>query len=221
MILTPAPTAATKVRIMLVDDHAIVRTGLRAILSHDPRLEIVGEACSAAEAVQFAGVLHPQVILLDFQMPDASGADVCRQLKHHSHPPRIVILSSHFDEVSVFAAMDAGADGYLLKDSDEAVIISGIFSVLEGKHVLAPPIAEVLLGRKKKREPEHKSLLDELSIRERIILSLVAQGMINKEIADKLNLAEKTVRNNVTGILSKLKVERRSQAILLYVKESH
>ena len=205
---------------MLVDDHPVVRRGLRSVISEHPQLLVVGEAESGAAALAVLAQLSPDIILLDLRLPDGNGADFCRTIKLRAMPPKVVVLTSFCEESNVFAALNAGADGYLLKDSDDTGLINSLLAVADGKRVLAAPIAQMVLGRACEGQTQKpKSPIGELSSRETEIISCISEGLTNKEIAERLRLAEKTVRNNVSTILTKLNVERRAHAVALYVRE--
>lgn len=212
--MNPQPTP---IRLLLVDDHAVVRAGLNAILGADPRLVIVGAVATVAEVLPAVLAHRPAVVLLDVRLPDGSGTTLVRALKALPAPPRVAMLTSFAEPVEVFAALEAGVDGYLLKDSDADALVAALVAIASGQQVLHPQIRPLVLGGPP--AAVGGSRLAGLSVAERRVLALVTEGRTNKEIADVLGLSEKTVRNQMTVILSKLGVERRAQAVALFVEE--
>lgn len=202
------------VRLYLLDDHEIVRRGLIDLLSGEDDFAVVGEsgvATGAAEAIVASGAT---VAILDGRLPDGSGIDVCRDVKSADPAVRCLILTSFDDDEAVLAAVLAGADGYLLKEVRATSLVDAIRSVARGEKLLDPAVTERVLDRV--RSPgQAASPLGLLTPRETEILGLIAEGMSNREIAGALFLAEKTVKNNVSGILSKLGMQRRTQAAVL------
>ena len=197
------------IRLFLLDDHEIVRRGLIDLLSGEEDFAVVGEAgevTGAADAILASGAT---VAILDGRLPDGSGIDVCRDVKSANPDIRCLILTSFDDDDAVLAAVLAGADGYLLKEVRAMSLVEGIRAVAAGKSLLDPAVTERVLTRMK--QPEATPLTT-LTARETEILALIAEGMSNREIAGALFLAEKTVKNYVSGILSKLGMQRRTQA---------
>jgi len=197
------------IRLFLLDDHEIVRRGLVDLLSGEEDFAVVGEAgevTGAADAIIASGAT---VAILDGRLPDGSGIDVCRDVKSANPDIRCLILTSFDDDDAVLAAVLAGADGYLLKEVRAMSLVEGIRSVAAGNSLLDPAVTERVLTRMK--QPEATPLAT-LTPRETEILALIAEGMSNREIAGALFLAEKTVKNYVSGILSKLGMQRRTQA---------
>ena len=207
----------TPIRLLLVDDHAVVRAGLNAILGADPRLTIVGAVATVAEVLPAVLAHRPAVVLLDVRLPDGSGTTLVRALKALPTPPRVAMLTSFAEPVEVFAALEAGVDGYLLKDSDADALVAALVAIASGQQVLHPQIRPLVLGGPPANVAGGR--LAGLSAAERRVLALVTEGRTNKEIADVVGLSEKTVRNQMTVILSKLGVERRAQAVALFVEE--
>lgn len=205
------------IRLLLVDDHAVVRAGLQAILAGHPRLMVVDMVGTAAGVLPAIANAKPDVVLLDLRLPDGSGTQLVREIKALPAPPRVVILTSFAEPVEVFAALEAGVDGYLLKDSDGEALLAALVAVSNGDQVLHPQILRLVLGQALVTRPV--SPLDRLTPQERRILSLVTEGSTNKEIGEVIGLSEKTVRNLMTAILGKLEVERRQQAVALFVQE--
>jgi len=201
--------ASTDIRIFLLDDHEIVRRGLIDLLEDEDGFTVVGqagEAAGAAEAIVSSGAT---VAILDGRLPDGSGIDVCRDVKSASPGIRCLILTSFDDDDAVLAAVLAGADGYLLKEVRTTSLVDGIRSVASGVSLMDPALTERVLARVK---PPSTQPVGSLTPRENEILELIAEGLSNREIAGRLFLAEKTVKNNVSGILSKLGMQRRTQA---------
>ena len=207
------------IRVYLVDDHRMVRAGLRAIFEDYPEIQIVGEAPDAATALQELPALVPVVALVDLRLPDQDGCSLCRQLKAWPRPPRVLILTSFGEEEDVLAAVGSGADGYLMKTSQDAALVAAITTVATGGTVW-PSLARLALQgqRRTTADGQSRNLLDSLSPQERRVLGLVAQGKTNKEIAGTFGVSEKTVRNQVSHLMRKLGVERRAQAAAYFVR---
>jgi two-component system response regulator DevR len=206
---------AHQFRVVVVDDHHVVRAGLRAVLSESPRLEVVGEAATAAEAVVLCARLQPDVLLLDLRLPDRSGVEVCREVKLGNSATKVLFLTSYGDEANVLAGLTAGADGYLLKTITGGDIAEAVFKVAMGGAVLDPLVTRHLIGHLS--GPVAKAAeANELTTKERRILEAVAAGQLNKEIASTLGLSEKTVRNQLTAIYEKLGVKTRAEASIMY-----
>jgi len=197
------------IRILLVDDHAVVRQGLRMFLSLDPELAIVGEAVNGADALQKAHDLQPDVILMDLMMPVMDGITAIGILRRDLPDIEIIALTSVLEDASVFNAMRAGATGYLLKDTEADELCRAIKAAAAGQVQLSPQAAARLL-----REVPAPDSPEQLSEREKEVLRLLAQGMANKEIAAALIIGEKTVKTHVSNILGKLGVVSRTQAAL-------
>lgn len=207
----------TEARVLLVDDHEVVREGLRTILQRNPAITVVGEAESVASAVREAERLRPDVILLDLRLPDGSGVDACRQIRSNDDTVKIVILTSYADEDALFSVLLAGASGYLLKSLDHAAIQQAIIDVARGGSLLDPQMATRVIERMRNGSARHPA--DEafatLTPQEDRILDMIADGLTNREIGKRLSLTEKTVKNYVSRIYQKLHVERRTQASAL------
>lgn len=202
------------IRVFLLDDHEIVRRGIADLLSIAGDIEVVGEAGTAAEALRRIPAVQPDVALLDGRLPDGSGIDVCREIRS-SHPHiRCLILTSYDDDDALFAAVMAGASGYLLKEIRGSSLIEGIRQVSVGQSLLDPSVTERVMQRLRTGKAQDPRL-EALTERERDILDLIAEGLSNREIAQRLFLAEKTVKNYVSGLLSKLGMQRRTQAAVL------
>lgn len=218
MNATMPATIHEKIRVLIADDHAIVRKGLRTLLTSEADLELVGEAADGVEAVLKARALHPDVILLDLFMPRLDGLGAIQQLKQESCFARIMVLTSFAEDDQVFPAIKAGALGYLLKDSAPEQLIQAIRDVYCGKSSLDPTVALKLI-RELNRSPDLVSAGEPLSDREIAVLKLVAQGLTNQEIADTLVVSERTVGNHISNILAKLHLGNRTQAALYALRE--
>lgn len=209
------------IRLLLVDDHKVVRVGLRTLLSDTDRIEVVGEAGTMESAVTEAARLKPDIVLMDVRLPDGSGVEACREIRTTRPETRVLFLTSFADDDAVLATMFAGADGYLLKEIDEEGLIRAIEAVAGGQSILDPAMTKRMLVRMKAlAEPAAASKHEELSPQEQKVLALVAEGQTNKEIAAALGLSDKTVRNYLSNIFQKLQVTRRSQAAAIYARRS-
>lgn len=203
------------IRILIADDHPLFRKGLRSLITTFTDMEIIGEAATGQEAIQLASTLQPDIILMDLQMPGATGIRATSEILHASPHIRILMVTLFEDEDSVFAALRAGARGYILKDADEAEIVRAIRSVADGEAIFSPSIASRLIDFFAAPRPvAPPRTFPELTEREHAVLSLIAQGVNNGEIANRLNISVKTVRNHVSNIFSKLQVVDRAQAII-------
>ena len=207
--------AKSPIRVLLVDDHPVVRTGLRVITEVDSRIAVVGEAGSAAEAMVAARGLKPHVLLLDIRLPDRSGLEVCRELKAHPSAPRVLFLTSFADNPLVLAAMQAGGDGYLLKDNEPRDIVAAIHTVMRGETMFDPVVTRAEAQQLRAVLPSTTNPLAALSDQERRVLTEVAAGKTDKEIAGALGLQPKTVRNYLERIFEKLGVHSRTQAAVM------
>jgi NarL family two-component system response regulator LiaR len=206
------------IRILIVDDHTIVREGLRILLGDEPDLEIIGEASDGQEAIEKAISLVPDVILLDLVLPDLDGIEVTRRVLATQPECHILLLTSFAEDQNVVAAMQAGASGYLLKDVLQNDLLSAIQRVARGEPVLHPEAQRKLIQHlSRPSSPEPK--LNELTDRERDVLSSIAKGYSNKQIANLLHITEGTVKGHVSNILSKLHLEDRTQAAVYAVKQ--
>jgi NarL family two-component system response regulator LiaR len=209
---------AKPIRILIADDHAIVREGQRALIETEPGMELVGEAADGAEAVEMARTLQPDVILLDLLMPRKGGVEAIQEIRAENADARILVLTSFAEEEKVYAAIKAGALGYLLKDASPQEILAGIREVHRGEPSLPPVMAHKLMSELQ-RASNLPPTEDPLTERELEILKLVAQGLPNLEIAERLVISERTVRTHVSNILSKLHLANRTQAALYALRE--
>jgi DNA-binding NarL/FixJ family response regulator len=202
-------------RVLVADDHLIFRDGLRALLSSVPDAELVGEAATGEEAVALASSLQPDLVLMDLQMPDLNGIEATRRILRDSPHIRVLVVTMFEDDSSVLAAMRAGARGFLLKGATHSEMARAIRAVGEGEAIFSPAIAARLMEYFASFRPAAMpQVFPELSDREREVLDLIAQGHKNPDIAMRLVLSPKTVRNHVTNILSKLQVADRSEAMI-------
>jgi NarL family two-component system response regulator LiaR len=211
------------IRVLLVDDHAVVRKGLRALFEREPGIEVVGEASDGEESVRIVGRLRPDVILMDLEMPGIGGIEATRQITAEQPDTRVVILTSHAAEEDVFPALKAGALGYLLKHSAPDDVLRAIRQARAGETVLHPTIARMMLQEIQRparpSQPGQRPTTDPLSARELEVLRLLARGMSNQEIADSIVVGEATVRSHVSAILRKLQLASRTQAALYALRE--
>ena len=204
-----------KIRVLIADDHPLFRDGMHGLLDSVPDTEVIGEAASGEEAVTLAETLQPDVILMDIKMPGINGLQAMREILHTSPHIRILIVSMLEDDDSVFAAMRAGACGYVPKGADQTQMLRAIRAVANGEAIFGPSIAQRLIGFFSTSRPSVQArIFPELTERESEILGLIAQGRTNEDIAGQLVLSLKTVRNHVSNIFSKLQVADRAQAII-------
>jgi len=205
------------IRILIADDHAIVREGLRALISTEPGMQLVGEASDGEMAVHLYQLLRPDVILVDLMMPKKDGITAIQEIKLVDPQARIVILTSFAEDSKIFPAIKAGAMGYILKDSSPHELLQAIREVQRGESFLHPIVArKVLRQLNQPTEQEEESKL--LSERELEVLGLIAKGLTNQDIASQLFISERTVRNHVGSILNKLNLENRTQAALYAIQ---
>lgn len=208
------------IRILITDDHAVVREGLRTLIGTEPGMDVIGEAADGIEAVQKACELKPDVILLDMAMPRMGGLEVIKEIKNKCPEIKILVLTSFSDDETVFPAIKAGALGYLLKNTSPGRLLNAIRDVHQGKPYMSSDIANKLMlemQRKSNLPPTEEPLTE----REMDVLKLVAQGLTNQEIAKKLVIGEGTVRAHVSNILSKLHLANRTQAALYALREGY
>ncbi len=207
-------TNSDTTRVLIVDDHTPFREGLRALLNSIPGMEATGEAANGEDAIREAARVQPDVILMDLQMPGVNGIEATRRIHQSSPHIGVIILTMFEDDDSVFAAMRAGARGYLLKGADQAEILRAIHSVRNGEALFGPGIARRLINLFTQTHSESAPPFPELTEREREVLDQLARGLSNTEIAATLVISQKTVRNHVSNIFGKLQVVDRAQAII-------
>jgi two-component system response regulator DevR len=205
------------IRVYLLDDHEVVRHGLRDLLEREGDIEVVGESGSAVDAGHRIPALRPDVAVLDARLPDGSGVAVCRDIRSVDPTIQALILTSYEDDEALFAAIMAGAAGYLLKQIRGTDIVDAVRRVAAGQSLLDPAVTARVLERIR-RGPDQPDELRDLTDQERRILGLVAEGLTNREIAQRMFLAEKTIKNYVSSLLAKLGLERRTQAAVLAAK---
>ena len=198
------------VRLMLVDDHAVVRAGVRKLLELDGRFTVLAEAGTAADAVAAAEAAQPEIVVMDVRLPDRSGIEACREIRAMRPETKVIMLTSYPDEEAVIASVMAGASGYLLKELNENALIRGLLIVAQGGSLLDPELVARMVSAL--RNTSRQSGLEQISDQEQQILSLIAEGHTNREIGEALYLSENTVKNYVSRLLEKLGVSRRSEA---------
>jgi len=207
------------IRLLLVDDHKVVRLGLRTLLDRESDLEVIGEAVSAEDAVHQAGQLQPDLVLMDIRLPGQNGIAACRQIRQNWPQIQVLMLTSFADEELVLEAISAGAAGYVLKQLDTEELLKAVRLVAAGDAMLDPAVTQKVLSRVRRAEQEtHGAAFSDLSSREIQILAQVAEGKTNADIAEALVLSEKTVRNHVSTILSKLSLTNRIEAATYAVR---
>jgi NarL family two-component system response regulator LiaR len=207
-----------QIRVLLADDHAVVRKGIEALLETEESMEVAGTAANGEEAVVRAAHLKPDVILLDLQMPKKSGIEAIAEIKEHDPQAHILVLTSFSEDDKVFAAIKAGASGYMLKDASPQELIAAIRNVHEGKSSLDPEIALKVIHELNK--PSGLPLTEEpLTERELEVLQLVARGLSNQQIAEELVISERTARTHISNILAKLQLANRTQAALYALRQ--
>ena len=205
------------VRVYLLDDHEVVRRGLRDLLEAEG-IDVVGESGLAREAAARIPALRPDVCVLDARLPDGSGIDVCREVRSVDPEIRALILTSYDDDEALFASIMAGAAGYVLKQIGGQDLVEAVRHVAAGGSLLDPSVTARVLDRMRNGSAQQPDELRTLTDREREILTLIAEGLTNRQIGERLYLAEKTVKNNVSNLLAKLGLERRTQAAVLAAK---
>jgi two-component system, NarL family, response regulator DevR len=205
-----------KIRVFLLDDHEVVREGLRHLLESDPDMEVVGEASTAAEALARIGDAAPRVAVLDVRLPDGSGVEVCREVRSHYHEIACLMLTSFSDDEALFDAIMAGASGYVLKEVRGSDLVGDIRKVAAGHSLLDPVLTARVMERMRTRRQEETA--DHLTPQEQKILDLIAEGLTNRQIAERMYLSEKTVKNYVSNMLAKLGMSRRTEAAVYAVR---
>ena len=206
------------IRVFLVDDHEVVRRGVADVLSTDPHITVVGEAKNAAEAMARVPALRPDVVVLDMRLPDGDGVTVCRDLRAQLPDLGVVMLTSYSDDEALFQAILAGASGYLLKQILGQDLVTAVQTVAAGGSLLDPTATSAVLARMR-RSAEPAGPLAALSDQERTVLDLIGEGLTNRQIGERMFLAEKTVKNYVSHVLAKLGLERRTQAAILATEQ--
>jgi DNA-binding NarL/FixJ family response regulator len=202
------------VRVFLLDDHEVVRRGLRELFESSDGIEVVGEAGTAAAAMARIPLLHPDVAILDARLPDGSGVEVCRHVRSADPNIKAIILTSYDDDEALFASIMAGASGYVLKEVTGQDLVAAVRDVANGGALMDPRVTRRIMARVRSGV-EGPVELRELTSQERRVLDLIAEGLTNRQIGERISLSEKTVKNYVSSILGKLGLERRTQAAVL------
>jgi len=211
----------SKQRLLLVDDHEVVRLGLRALLEHHPQFEVVGEAANSKETMEMVETVKPDIVLLDIRLPGVSGVEVCEEITQKYPDVRVIILTSYAEDEMLFSAIRAGASGYVLKQIGGDGLIRAIEAVGRGEALLDPAVTQRVFQEVRRAvKEEEASAFVNLSQQEKHVLLLVSEGKTNREIAKALYLGEGTVRNYVSSILSKLGVSNRAEAAAYAVEHS-
>jgi DNA-binding NarL/FixJ family response regulator len=214
-----AATIEPAIRILIADDHEVVRIGLAALLDRQHGFRVVGEAASGDEAVRLARALRPDVVVMDIRMPGGSGTDACRSITAELPDTPVVMLTSYAEEEALFEAISAGASGYVLKRIGSDELVTAVRTVAEGRSMLDPAVTAAVLERlRSAAHAEESGAFTELTEQERRVLAHLANGSSNREIADAMELAEKTVRNYVSSILGKLGLASRAQAAAFAIR---
>lgn len=207
------------IRAMLADDHVLVREGIKHLLEYDGSVEVIEEANNGLECLEKLEDVSPDILLLDINMPDMNGIEVLEELKRREHPVKILILTVHNEIEYLIRAVDIGADGYILKDSGTAELKQAITTILNGESYIQPSLLPALNSRLINRDVD-KEKLESLTKRELEILTQVAGGMFNKEIAINLNISERTVKNHISNIFKKIDVSDRTQAAVFAIRNN-
>ncbi|MHB1420877.1 MAG: response regulator transcription factor [Bacillota bacterium] len=210
----------SKVKLIIVEDHQVVRQGLTAILDLHPQMKVIGQAASGEEAIELATRLRPDVVLMDVRMPGMGGIEACRAIRKQFPSIKVLMLTSFSDDDSVMASILAGAAGYVLKETDAETLFRSISLVAQGQCLLDPAVTDKVFTRLKDLTgSKHPSETEaNLTPQEKRILKFMADGNTNREIADQLHLSEKTVRNYVSSLLDKLHMDNRTQAAVFFTK---
>ena len=211
--------SSRRISVLLVDDHEVVRVGLRSLLARERGMEVVGEAGSAAEAVAQTTRLRPDVVVMDVRLPDRSGVEACREIRSADSGIKVIMLTSYADEEAVFNSILAGASGYLLKQIRSQELVRAIETVATGQSLLDPAVTQKVLDKVKRLASGHQPPeIAQLSTQERKVLALVAEGKTNKEIASALGLSDKTVKNYLSHVFEKLHLSRRAEAAAFFAR---
>ena len=210
-----------KKRIMIVDDHEVIRLGLRTLLENYPGFEVVAEASGAREAVQQVSTYRPDIVLMDIRLPGKSGIEACEEIINKFPQVKVIMLTSYAEDEMLFSAIKAGASGYVLKQVNSDDLVKSIEAVARGEASLDPAVTQRVFQEVRKAiKEEEESAFNNLSQQERMVLKLVSEGKTNREISQKLYLGEGTVRNYVSSILSKLGVSNRAEAAAFAVEHN-
>lgn len=208
-----------KIRVMITDDHSLIREGLKQLLEFDGSIEVVGEASNGVECLEKLEKCNPEVLLLDINMPEKNGIEVLKQMKVEDSKVRVLILTVHNEMDYLMKAVDIGVDGYILKDSESAELKKAIKAVRDGENYIQPSLIPALNSQLLNRDTD-KDKISLLTNRELEVLVQVANGMFNKEIATNLNISERTVKNHISNIFKKIDVSDRTQAAVFAIKNN-
>lgn len=208
-----------KTKVMIADDHSLIREGIRQLLEFDGSIEVIGEASNGVECLEKLEVLSPDVLLLDINMPEMNGIDVLKQLKEKKSDVKVLILTVHNELEYLLKAIDIGVDGYILKDSESSELKKAIDIICNGENYIQPSLIPALNNQLVNRDID-KDKIDLLTSREFEVLIQVANGMSNKEIATNLNISERTVKNHISNIFKKINVSDRTQAAVFAIKNN-
>lgn len=208
-----------KTRVMIADDHSLIREGLRQLLEFDGSIEVVGEVSNGVECLEKLDYYNPEVLLLDINMPEKNGIEVLRQMKTENSLVKVLILTVHNELEYLMEAVDIGVDGYILKDSESAELKKAIKALVDGENYIQPSLIPALNNQLVNRDIE-KDKINLLTGRELEVLTQVANGMFNKEIATNLNISERTVKNHISNIFKKIDVSDRTQAAVFAIKNN-
>lgn len=214
----PRPGPDDPIRVFLLDDHEVVRRGVQDLLDDEPDITVIGEAATAEQALARVPALRPQVAVLDVRLPDGDGVSVCRELRSRMPELSCLMLTSFDDEEALLDSIMAGASGYVLKQIQGSDLVSAVRTVARGQSLLDPSATTRLMARLREGGEQHEKepeMLQGLTAREREILTLIGEGLTNRQIGERLYLAEKTVKNHISRLLAKLGVERRIQAAVI------
>ncbi len=206
-------------KVVVADDHAVVRAGLRALLQDTPQLELIAEASGGVEALELVKKLQPEILVLDLSMPDMDGISVTRQLKELHLITRVLILTVHEDEALLKEAIQAGASGYILKQAAESELVSAIQVILRGDLYVDPSLLRSLLNEQVKSQPVHKGIVEPLTPREVDVLKLIVEGHTNRQIAEQLSISVRTVEGHRANLSEKLGLHSRVE-LVRYAKEN-
>jgi two-component system response regulator DevR len=212
---------SSTIRIVLIEDSELVRVGLRTLLANYPEFEVVGEGASVSGSAELCARLRPDLVLLDIRLPDGTGFDACRRIIEDRPETRVIFLTSVVDDTLLAEAIRAGAHGYLLKEIDSAALVNALRESAEGKSILDPAVTARVLQLVRNGAPGSAGLgsLESLSPQEKRVLSLIAAGRTNKEVAMEMKLSDKTVKNYLSNVFEKLNVSRRAQAAAIYARQ--
>lgn len=208
-----------KINVMLVDDHSMIREGLKQLLEFDGTIKVVGEASNGVECLEKIYVCNPDVLLLDINMPEMNGIEVLKKMKADNSQIKVLILTVHNEMDYLMKAVDIGVDGYILKDSESSELKKAIMAVKDGENYIQPSLIPALNSQLVSRDSD-KDMISSLTNRELEVLVQVANGMFNKEIATNLNISERTVKNHISNIFKKIDVSDRTQAAVFAIKNN-